>query len=96
MEADAALLRAPLEKAVETPARISTTSTKVSPTALAQAEHGAVAQAYYNKQEGVTRLTTETAGQWGSALAFAGGIFGLEVDVWMVRCRTTRSRTGAV
>src|SRR6266496_3831242 len=43
-------------------------------------------EAWYNKQEGVTRLTTETgAGQWGSALAFAGGVFGLEVDVWMVK-----------
>ena len=42
------------------------------------------------------RLTTETgAGQWGSSLAFAGAIFGLEVDVYMVGSRTTRSRTGA-
>src|SRR5256885_11897561 len=46
----------------------------------------AVAQAFYNKQEGVERLATETgAGQWGSALAFAGAVFGLEVDVYMVR-----------
>ncbi len=46
----------------------------------------AIPQAYYNKQEGVTRLTTETgAGQWGSALALAGSIFGLEVMVYMVR-----------
>src|SRR3990170_663409 len=46
---------------------------------------GTPARIYY-KQEGVTRLTTETgAGQWGSALAFAGGILGLEVDVYMVR-----------
>ena len=46
----------------------------------------AVAQAFYNKQAGVTRLATETgAGQWGSALAFAGAVFGLHVDVFMVR-----------
>ena len=46
----------------------------------------AVAQAFYNKQAGVKRLSTETgAGQWGSALAFAGALFGLEVQVFMVR-----------
>ena len=46
----------------------------------------AVAQAFYNKQEGVARLATETgAGQWGSALAYAGAVFGLEVDVYMVK-----------
>ena len=46
----------------------------------------ALAQAFYNKEEGVTRLATETgAGQWGSALAFAGAAFGLEVKVYMVR-----------
>ena len=46
----------------------------------------AVAQAYYNKQEGVRRLTTETgAGQWGSALSFACATFGLECKVYMVR-----------
>jgi tryptophan synthase beta chain len=45
-----------------------------------------VAQAYYNAEEGIKRLTTETgAGQWGSALAFAGGLFGLEVMVYMVK-----------
>jgi tryptophan synthase beta chain len=45
-----------------------------------------VAQAYYNKQEGVRRLVTETgAGQWGSSLAFAGALFGLEVEVFMVK-----------
>ena len=85
VEADAALPRAPLEKALETPARIYYKYEGVSPTG-SHKPNTAVAQAYYNKQEGVTRLTTETgAGQWGSALAFAGGIFGLEVDVWMVR-----------
>ncbi len=46
----------------------------------------AVAQAYYAKQEGVTRLATETgAGQWGSALSLAGSLFGLEVKVYMVK-----------
>src|SRR4029077_3071551 len=46
----------------------------------------AVAQAFYNKEEGVTRLSTETgAGQWGSALAFACQLFGLECQVYMVR-----------
>jgi tryptophan synthase beta chain len=45
-----------------------------------------VPQAYYNAKEGVKRLTTETgAGQWGSALAFAGALFGLEVTVYMVK-----------
>ena len=74
-----------LEKALETPARIYYKYEGVSPTG-SHKPNTAVAQAYYNKQEGVTRLTTETgAGQWGSALAFAGGIFGLEVDVWMVK-----------
>ena len=43
-------------------------------------------QAYYNAAEGVTKLTTETgAGQWGSALAFASSLFGLDLEVWMVR-----------
>ena len=46
----------------------------------------AVAQAYYAKEEGVTRLATETgAGQWGSALSLAGSLFGLEVKVYMVK-----------
>ena len=46
----------------------------------------AIPQAYYNKQEGIERLTTETgAGQWGTALAMAGAIFGLEVMIYQVR-----------
>jgi tryptophan synthase beta chain len=46
----------------------------------------AVPQAYYAKQEGVTRLATETgAGQWGSALSFAGALFGIDVKVYMVK-----------
>src|ERR1700752_2027978 len=65
-----------LEKALETPARIYYKYEGVPP-AGSHKPNTAVAQAYYNKQEGVTRLTTETgAGQWGSALAFAGGVFG--------------------
>ena len=80
------LLRARrLEQALDTPARIYYKYEGVSPTG-SHKPNTAVAQAFYNKQEGVTRLTTETgAGQWGSALAFAGGIFGLEVDVYMVK-----------
>src|SRR4249919_3697522 len=74
-----------LEKALDTPARIYYKYEGVSPTG-SHKPNTAVAQAYYNKQEGVARLTTETgAGQWGSALAFAGGIFGLEIDVYMVK-----------
>ena len=46
----------------------------------------AVPQAYYNKKEGIKRIATETgAGQWGSALAFAGQLFGIEIKVYMVR-----------
>jgi len=46
----------------------------------------AVAQAFYNKEAGISRISTETgAGQWGSALAFAGALFGIEVEVYMVR-----------
>jgi tryptophan synthase beta chain len=46
----------------------------------------AIPQAYYAKEEGVTRIATETgAGQWGSAMALAGSFFGLEVKVYMVR-----------
>src|SRR3990170_7094568 len=67
-----------LEKALGTPARIYYKYEGVSPTGSPK-PNTAVAQAFYNKQEGVKRLTTETgAGKWGSALAFAGGIFGLE------------------
>jgi tryptophan synthase beta chain len=74
-----------LEQALGTPARIYYKYEGVSPTG-SHKPNTAVAQAYYNKAEGVTRLTTETgAGQWGSALAFAGAVFGLEVDVYMVR-----------
>jgi tryptophan synthase beta chain len=74
-----------LEAALETPARIYYKYEGVSPTG-SHKPNTAVAQAFYNKREGVTHLTTETgAGQWGSALAFAGSLFGLEVDIYMVR-----------
>jgi tryptophan synthase beta chain len=74
-----------LEAELETPARIYYKYEGVSP-AGSHKPNTAVAQAYYNQQEGVTRLTTETgAGQWGSALAFAGAVFGLDVEVYMVK-----------
>jgi tryptophan synthase beta chain len=74
-----------LEKALETPAKIYYKYEGVSP-AGSHKPNTAVPQAFYNKQEGVKRLATETgAGQWGSALAFAGALFGLEVKVYMVK-----------
>ncbi len=74
-----------LEKALDTPAHIYFKYEGVSP-AGSHKPNTAVAQAYYNAKEGVKRLTTETgAGQWGSALAFAGALFGLEVTVYMVK-----------
>ena len=74
-----------LEKALDTPAKIYYKYEGVSPSG-SHKPNTAVPQAYYNKQEGVKKLTTETgAGQWGSSLAFAGSIFGLEVDVYMVK-----------
>lgn len=74
-----------LEKALDTPARIYFKNESVSP-AGSHKPNTAVAQAYYNYKEGVKRLTTETgAGQWGSALAYACDIFGLELQVFMVR-----------
>jgi tryptophan synthase beta chain len=73
------------EKALGTPARIYYKYEGVSP-AGSHKPNTAVAQAYYNKEAGVKRITTETgAGQWGSSLAFAGALFGLEIDVYMVR-----------
>ncbi|MGP8160771.1 MAG: TrpB-like pyridoxal phosphate-dependent enzyme [Candidatus Dormibacteria bacterium] len=74
-----------LEKALGTPARIYYKDESVSPPG-SHKPNTAVPQAFYNKAEGVARLTTETgAGQWGSALAFASGLFGLECMVYMVR-----------
>ena len=74
-----------LEKELGTPARIYYKYEGVSP-AGSHKPNTAVPQAYYNAQEGVTKLTTETgAGQWGSALAFAAALYGLDLEVWMVR-----------
>ena len=74
-----------LEKALQTPARIYYKYEGVSP-AGSHKPNTAVPQAFYNQQAGVKRLSTETgAGQWGSSLAFAGALFGLEVQVFMVR-----------
>jgi len=74
-----------LEKALDTPAHIYFKYEGGSP-AGSHKPNTAVAQAYYNAQEGVKRLTTETgAGQWGSALAFAGALFGIDVTVYMVK-----------
>jgi tryptophan synthase beta chain len=74
-----------LEQDLGTPARIYYKYEGVSP-AGSHKPNTAVPQAYYNAQEGVTKLTTETgAGQWGSALAFAAALYGLECEVWMVR-----------
>jgi len=75
-----------LEKALDTPARIYYKYEGVSP-AGSHKPNTAIAQAFYNKEAGVKRLTTETgAGQWGSSLAFAGALFGLDVKVYMVKC----------
>lgn len=74
-----------LEEHLDTPARIYWKDESVSPPG-SHKPNTAVAQAYYNKQEGVERITTETgAGQWGSALSFACQIFDIECDVYMVR-----------
>ncbi|MBI2851932.1 MAG: TrpB-like pyridoxal phosphate-dependent enzyme [Chloroflexi bacterium] len=74
-----------LEKALDTPARIYYKYEGSSP-AGSHKPNTAVAQAYYNRQEGVKRLTTETgAGQWGSSLAFGCMLFGLELKVYMVK-----------
>ena len=74
-----------LEKALDTPARIYYKYEGVSP-AGSHKPNTAIAQAYYNKQEGVKRLATETgAGQWGSALSLACTLFGLKCTVYMVK-----------
>jgi tryptophan synthase beta chain len=74
-----------LEQALGTPARIYYKNEGVSPPG-SHKPNTAVAQAWYNKQFGIERLTTETgAGQWGSALAFACSLLGLECKVFMVR-----------
>jgi len=74
-----------LEKALDTPAHIYFKYEGTSPVG-SHKTNTALAQAWYNKQEGVTALTTETgAGQWGSALSFACRMFGLSCEVYMVR-----------
>ena len=74
-----------LEKALGTPARIYYKYEGVSP-AGSHKPNTSIPQAYYNKAAGIKRIATETgAGQWGSAMALAGCLFGLEVTVYMVR-----------
>src|SRR5215831_9991674 len=74
-----------LERALGTRSRIFYKYEGVSP-AGSHKPNTAVAQAWYNRQEGVRRIATETgAGQWGSALAFAGALLEIEVKVYMVR-----------
>jgi tryptophan synthase beta chain len=74
-----------LERALDTPARIYYKYEGVSP-AGSHKPNTAVPQAFYSKEAGVKRVITETgAGQWGSSLAFAGAVFGLEILVFMVR-----------
>ncbi len=73
------------EKALKTPAHIYYKNESVSPTGSHKL-NTALAQAYYNLVEGTAKISTETgAGQWGSALAFAGAYFGLDVNVFMVK-----------
>ena len=74
-----------LEKALDTPAKIFYKYEGVSPTG-SHKPNTAIAQAYYNKNEGIDKLTTETgAGQWGCSLAFACAKFGIDLDVFMVK-----------
>ncbi|MFA6307030.1 MAG: TrpB-like pyridoxal phosphate-dependent enzyme [Patescibacteria group bacterium] len=74
-----------LEKELKTPAKIYYKYEGASPVGSHKL-NTALAQAYYNKQAGVKRLTTETgAGQWGSALGFACNYFGLALTVYMVK-----------
>jgi tryptophan synthase beta chain len=74
-----------LERALDTPARIFYKYEGVSPTG-SHKPNTAVAQAFFNRESGIAKLSTETgAGQWGSSLAFAGALFGLEVKVYMVK-----------
>ena len=74
-----------LEKDLGTPAKIYYKYEGVSP-AGSHKPNTAVPQAYYNAEEGIRKLTTETgAGQWGTALSFACALFGIDLEVWMVR-----------
>lgn len=73
-----------LEKALGTKSRIYYKFEGASPVG-SHKPNSAIAQAYFNSEEGITKLTTETgAGQWGSSLALAGTMFGVEVEVWQV------------
>lgn len=75
-----------LEEFLGTPARIYYKNESVSPPG-SHKPNTAVAQAYYNKMEGIRELTTETgAGQWGSALSFACSLLDMKLTVYMVRC----------
>ena len=74
-----------LEKALGTPAHIYFKNESVSPVGSHKL-NSALAQAYYNKMQGVTNVTTETgAGQWGAALSYAAKVFGLECAVYQVK-----------
>ena len=74
-----------LVQALQTPARIYYKYEGVSP-AGSHKPNTSVAQAFYNREAGIRKIATETgAGQWGSSLAFAGALFGLEIQVFMVR-----------
>jgi tryptophan synthase beta chain len=74
-----------LEKALGTPAKIYYKYEGVSP-AGSHKPNTAIPQAYYNKKAGIRRIATETgAGQWGSSMALAGKLFGLDVTVYMVK-----------
>ncbi len=74
-----------LEKHLDTPAKIYYKYEGVSPSG-SHKPNTAVAQAFYNKEEGTKKITTETgAGQWGTSLAFACKLFGIELDVYMVK-----------
>ena len=75
-----------LERILDTPAHIYYKYEGVSP-AGSHKTNTSVPQAFFNREAGVRRIATETgAGQWGSALAFAGALFGIEIDIYMVRC----------
>ncbi len=74
-----------LERALGTKAHIYLKFEGASPVG-SHKPNAAIAAAYYNSQEGITKLTTETgAGQWGSSLALAGALFGVDVEVWQVQ-----------
>ncbi|MEK6209290.1 MAG: TrpB-like pyridoxal phosphate-dependent enzyme [Pseudomonadota bacterium] len=74
-----------LEKVLDTPAKIYYKYEGVSP-AGSHKPNTAVAQAFYNREAGIRKIATETgAGQWGSALAFAGALFGIDIQVFMVK-----------